>query len=89
MLFDKNTCWNIFDHEAEPEPIWDLMSRGFFKTARLKAMLITLRHPLRTIPIIVGCLRMRITIRKNLLPTAQLQFRRNQPVPTDTPTERR
>ena len=56
-IFDKTTCWNIFDHTDAPEPLWDLQRQGKHSEARRAAFRLTLRHPLRMLPVIVTCLR--------------------------------
>ena len=56
-IFDKTTCWNIFDHTDKPEPLWDLQRQGKYSDARRAAIRLTLRHPLRMLPVIVSCLR--------------------------------
>jgi len=58
-IFDKTTCWNIFDHTDTPEPLWDLQRQGKHNEARQAAIQLTLRHPLRMLPVIVNCLRCR------------------------------
>jgi len=55
-VFDKNTCWNIFDHTDSPEPLWDLQRQGKHTEARCIALRLTLRHPLRMLPVIINCL---------------------------------
>jgi hypothetical protein len=56
-IFDKTTCWNIFDHADNPEPLWNLQHAGKHKAARRAAIFLTLRHPLRMIPVIIDCVR--------------------------------
>ena len=56
-IFDKGTCWNIFDHTDTPEPFWDLQRQGKHSEARHAAIRLTLRHPLRMLPVIMSCLR--------------------------------
>ena len=56
-IFDKSTCWNIFDLTDTPEPLWDLQRQGKHSDARRAAIRITLRHPLRILSVIVSCLR--------------------------------
>jgi len=56
-IFDKTTCWNIFDHTGTPEPLWNLQRAGEHSAARRAAILLTLRHPFRMIPVIVACHR--------------------------------
>ena len=56
-IFAKTTCWNIFDHTDTPEPLWDLQRQGKHSEARRAAIRLTLRHPLRMLPVIVSCLR--------------------------------
>lgn len=55
MIFDKVTCWNIFDHTNNPEPLWNLQRLGKHREAQRAAMRLTLRHPLRMIPVIILC----------------------------------
>ena len=55
-IFDKTTCWNIFDHTDSPELLWDLQRQGKHTGARCIAMWLALRHPLRMLPVIVNCL---------------------------------
>ena len=56
-IFDKTTCWNIFDHTDTPEPLWELQRQGKHHEASRAAIRLTLRHPLRMLPVIVNCLR--------------------------------
>ena len=56
-IFDKTTCWNIFDHTDTPEPFWNLQRQGKHREARQVAIQLTLRHPIRMLPVIVNCLR--------------------------------
>ena len=42
-IFDKTTCWNIFDHTDKPEPLWDLQRQGKHSEARRAAIRLTLR----------------------------------------------
>ena len=56
-IFDKTTCWNIFDHTDAPEPLWDLQHQRKHSDARRAAIRLTLRHPLRMLPVIINCLR--------------------------------
>jgi hypothetical protein len=56
-IFDKTTCWNIFDHTDTPEPLWDLQREGKHSEALLAALWLTLKHPVRMFPVIVSCLR--------------------------------
>ena len=56
-IFDKTTCWNIFDHTDTPEPLWSLQRQGKHREAQKTAIQLTLRHPLRMLPVIVNCLR--------------------------------
>ena len=56
-IFDKTTCWNIFDHTDAPEPLWDLQRQGKHSETRLAAIRLTLRHPLRMLPVIIYCRR--------------------------------
>ena len=56
-IFDKGTCWNIFDHTDTPEPLWDLQRQGKHDEARRAAMRLTLKHPLRMLPVIISCIR--------------------------------
>ena len=56
-IFDKGTCWNIFDHTDTPEPLWDLQRQGKHSEARRAAILLTLKHPLRMLPVILNCLQ--------------------------------
>ena len=56
-ILDKTTCWNIFDHTDTPERLWDLQRQGKHREARQAAIRLTLRHPLRMLPVIVNCLR--------------------------------
>ena len=53
MLFNSDTCWNIFDHTDTPEPLWDLQRQGKHSEARRAAIRLTLRHPLRMLPILL------------------------------------
>ena len=55
-IFDKTTCWNIFDHTDSPEVLWNLQRQGRHSKARRAAIRLTLRHPLRMLPVIVNCL---------------------------------
>jgi hypothetical protein len=56
-LFNNDTCWNIFDHTATPERFWDLQRQGKHSKARRAAIRLTLRHPLRMLPVITGTIR--------------------------------
>jgi hypothetical protein len=56
-IFDKTTCWNIFDHAADPERYWALHHAGQHDEARRAAIWLTLRHPLTMIPVIISCAR--------------------------------
>ena len=56
-IFDKTTCWNIFDHTDTPEAIWDLQRQGKHSEARRAAIWLTLLHPHRIVPVIISCLR--------------------------------
>ena len=56
-IFDMTTCWNIFDHTDSPERLWDLQRQGKHREAQKVAIRLTLRHPLRMLPVIVNCLR--------------------------------
>ena len=56
-IFDKTTCWSIFDHTDSPEWLWDLQRQGKHREAQKVAIRLTLRHPLRMLPVIVNCLR--------------------------------
>jgi len=56
-IFDKTTCWNIFDHTNTPERYWDLQRQGKHSEARRAAIRLTLRHPIRMLPVIMSCLR--------------------------------
>ena len=56
-IFDKTTCWNIFDHSNTPEPLWNLQRQGRHSEARRIAIQLTLRYPLRMLPVIFNCLR--------------------------------
>ena len=56
-IFGKTTCWNIFDHTDAPESFWALLRAGQHKAARRAAILLTLRHPLRMLPVIRDCYR--------------------------------
>ena len=56
-IFDKTTCWNIFDHTGNPEPFWKLQRQGKHSEARRAAIQLSLRHPIRMLPVIVSCLR--------------------------------
>ena len=56
-IFDNTTCWNIFDHTDNPEPLWDLQRQGKHRKARRAAIRLTLRHPIRMLTVIVNCLR--------------------------------
>jgi len=58
-IFDKTTCWNIFDHAEDPERYWALQRTGLQKEARRAAIRLTLQHPLRMIPVIIACARCR------------------------------
>ena len=53
-IFDKTTCWNIFDHADDPERYWALQRAGLHDAARTAAIRLTLRHPLRMIPVIIA-----------------------------------
>jgi len=55
-IFDKGTCWNIFDHTDTPEPLWDLQRQGKHDEARRAAKRLTLKHPLRMLPVIISCI---------------------------------
>lgn len=55
-IFDKTTCWNIFDHAEDPERYWALQRVGLHKETRRAAIQLTLRHPLRMIPVIIACI---------------------------------
>ena len=55
-IFDKTTCWNIFDHTKDPERYWALQRAGLHEEARRAAIRLTLRHPLRMIPVIIACI---------------------------------
>ena len=56
-IFDKTTCWNIFDHTDTPEPLWNLQRQGRHSEARRAAIWLTLRHPLQMLLVILSCLR--------------------------------
>ena len=56
-IFGITTCWNIFDHTDEPERYWALQRVGLHDAARTAAILLTLRYPLRMIPVIIACAR--------------------------------
>ena len=56
-IFDKTTYWNIFDHTDTPECYWKLQRDGQHKAARRVAILLTIRHPLRMLPVIRACSR--------------------------------
>ena len=56
-IFDKTTCWNIFDHTDTPEPLWNLQRQGKHSQARRAAIRLTLKHPIRILPVILACLR--------------------------------
>ena len=56
-IFDKTTCWNIFDHTEEPERYWALQHIGLHDKARRAAIRLTLRNPLTMIPVIIACAR--------------------------------
>ena len=56
-IFDKTTCWNIFDHANDPERYWALQRAGLHEEACQAAIRLTLRHPLRMIPVIIACVR--------------------------------
>ena len=56
-IFDKTTCWNIFDHTDSPEPLWDRQRQGKDGEARRLAIGLTIRHPLRMLPVIISCIR--------------------------------
>ena len=56
-IFDKGTCWNIFDQTDTPEPLWALLRQGKHDEARRAAMRLTLKHPLRMLPVIISCIR--------------------------------
>ena len=56
-IFDNTTCWNIFDHTDDPERYWALQRTGQHAAARLVAICLTFRHPLRMIPVIIACAR--------------------------------
>ena len=56
-IFDKTTCWNIFDHAENPERYWALQRAGLQDAARTAAILLTLRHPIKMIPVIISCAR--------------------------------
>ena len=55
-IFDKTTCWNIFDHTDTPETLWYLQRLGKHSDARRAAIRLTLRHPLRMLPVVFSCL---------------------------------
>ena len=56
-IFGITTCWNIFDHTDDPERYWALQRVGLHDAARTAAILLTLRYPLRMIPVIIACAR--------------------------------
>ena len=56
-IFDKTTCWNIFDHTDTPEALWDLQRQGKHSEARRAAIWLTLLHPHRMVLVIISCLR--------------------------------
>ena len=56
-IFDKTTCWNIFDHAEEPERYWALQRAGLHKEVCRAAIWLTLRHPFMMIPVIISCAR--------------------------------
>ena len=56
-IFDKTTCWNIFDHTDTPELYWNLQRAGLHEAARVAAICLTLRHPFRLLPVIFACIR--------------------------------
>jgi len=55
-IFDKSTCWNIFDHADAPEPLWDLQRQGKHSEVRCAAIRLTIRHPLRMLLVIISCI---------------------------------
>ena len=55
-IFDKTTCWNIFDHTDTPEPLWDQQRQGKHSEARRAAIRLALLHPFRMLPVIINCL---------------------------------
>lgn len=57
IIFDKVTCWNIFDHVDNPEPYWALQRAGYHDAARMAAIGLTVRHPIRILPVIFRCIR--------------------------------
>ena len=61
-ILDKATCWNIFDHTDTPEPLWELQRQGKHREARRAAVRLTLRHPIRMLPIIFNSLRIKALI---------------------------
>ena len=56
-IFGITTCWNIFDHTDDPERYWALQRAGLHDAALTAAIRLTLRHPLRMIPVIIACTR--------------------------------
>ena len=56
-IFDKTTCWNIFDHVDNPEQYWALQRAGRHAEARKAAIILTLLHPIKLIPVIFDCIR--------------------------------
>ena len=56
-IFDNTARWNIFDRTDDPERYWALQRAGLYDAARAAAVLLTLRHPLRMIPVIITCAR--------------------------------
>ena len=56
-IFDKTTCWNIFDHTDTPEPLWNLQRQGRHSEACRAAIRLTFKHPMRMLPVIFNCLR--------------------------------
>ena len=56
-IFNKTTCWNIFDHTSNSEKYWNLQRAGHHKSARRAAILLTIRFPFRMLPVIRDCYR--------------------------------
>jgi hypothetical protein len=54
-IFDKTTCWDIFDQLLDPEPYWALQRAGLYEAARRAAIRLTLLHPIKMIPVIIAC----------------------------------
>lgn len=54
IIFSKPACWDIFDHTDAPELFWELQREGKHSQAKRAAIRITLRHPIKMIPVLIS-----------------------------------